>query len=225
LGNEHSETASSLNNLANVLSLQNKQAEAEVRYRESLAIDRKLWPNGHPHIARTLVSLGHVLDERGQSQDAENYIREGLDMSRKLLGNDHPDVASALGWLVDALAYRGKLREAEPLAREYLHFFEKRDPESYWAFSARFMLGANLMGQMKFADAEPLLISGYEGMARTKGKIESSSAYGPQIRLKDTLELLVALHEVTGRPNQAAVWKQKLAELEKAETTPKPEAP
>lgn len=34
-------------------------------------------------------------------------------------------------------------------------------------------------------------------------------------RLKETLQRLVQLYEATGRPDQAAEWKQKLAEFEK----------
>ena len=37
-------------------------------------------------------------------------------------------------------------------------------------------------------------------------------------RLKETLQRLVQLYGATGRPDQAAAWKQKLAEFEKAET-------
>jgi hypothetical protein len=35
----------------------------------------------------------------------------------------------------------------------------------------------------------------------------------------------VQLYDATGRPDQAAEWKQKLAEFDKAETEQKPAAP
>jgi len=41
-------------------------------------------------------------------------------------------------------------------------------------------------------------------------------------RLKETLQHLVQLYEVTSRPDQAAAWKQKLVQFEKAETEQKP---
>ncbi len=36
-------------------------------------------------------------------------------------------------------------------------------------------------------------------------------------RLKETLQRLLQLYEATGRPAQAAEWKRKLAEFDKAE--------
>ena len=41
---------------------------------------------------------------------------------------------------------------------------------------------------------------------------------------RKALELLVQLHEETGRPDRAAEWKQKLAEFEKEEAGKKAEA-
>ena len=39
-----------------------------------------------------------------------------------------------------------------------------------------------------------------------------------KLRLKETLQRLVQLYDATDRPDQAAAWKQKLPEFEKAET-------
>ena len=43
--------------------------------------------------------------------------------------------------------------------------------------------------------------------------------------LKPAMKDLVHLYEETGSPDRAAEWKQKLAELEKAEVQPKADAP
>jgi len=71
-----------------------------------------------------------------------------------------------------------------------------------------------------------LLLSGYIGMEQRKDKIPSGfgAGYHRQPRLKKGLELLVQLYEETGRPDQAAEWKQKLAEFEKAEAQSKGDA-
>ena len=82
------------------------------------------------------------------------------------------------------------------------------------------MLGGSLLGQKKFAEAEPLLLSGYEGMKQREARIPSAG----KIRFQETFQRLVQLYEATGRPDQAAEWKQKLAEFERAETK-KPPAP
>ena len=83
------------------------------------------------------------------------------------------------------------------------------------------MLGDSLLGQKKYTEAEPLLVSGYEGMKQRQDKIPANG----RVRLKEALQRLVQLYEETGRPDQAAEWKQKLAEFDRAETEKKADAP
>jgi hypothetical protein len=85
------------------------------------------------------------------------------------------------------------------------------------------LLGESLLGQKQYADAEPQLLAGYEGMEHRKDKVPTGSggAYRRQPRLKKALELLVQLYEETNRPDRTAEWKQKLAEFEKAGDQPK----
>ena len=74
---------------------------------------------------------------------------------------------------------------------------------------------------MKYAEAEPLLLSGYEGM---KQRVNQIPAIGKP-RLKEALQRLVQLYDATGRADKAADWKQKLTEFEQAETGKSPPAP
>jgi hypothetical protein len=73
---------------------------------------------------------------------------------------DHAQLAAITGALLDD----GKPAEAEPLARECLALREKTIPEDWLTCDARIVLGASLLGQQKYAEAEPLLLSGYEGL-------------------------------------------------------------
>lgn len=74
---------------------------------------------------------------------------------------------------------------------------------------------------MRHAEAEPLLLSGYEGMKQRKDQIPVVG----RPRLKEALQRLVQLYGATNRPDQAAEWKKKLAEFAKAETGKKPAEP
>ena len=58
-------------------------------------------------------------------------------------------------------------------------------------------------------DAEPSLRSGYEGMKARESAIPAAVR---QTRLQEALQRLVQLYEETNRPEQAAEWKQRLAE-------------
>jgi hypothetical protein len=75
------------------------------------------------------------------------------------------------------------------------------------------MLGGNRLGQTKYAEAEPLLLSGYEGMKQREIKIPLEG----KPRLRETLQRVVQLYEATNRPDQAAGWKRKLAEFDATE--------
>ena len=46
-----------------------------------------------------------------------------------------------------------------------------RGPDDWGTFYTRSMLGFSLLGQKKFVEAEPLLVSGYEGMKQREDKI------------------------------------------------------
>ena len=123
--------------------------------------------------------------------------------------------------LASILERQGKLADAEPLACECLAIFEAKTPDHWRVFEARSLLGATLLAQKKYAEAEPLLLTGYEGMKQREDKLPT--AIRP--RLQPAIRRLVRLYEETGSPDRAAEWNQKLAELEKAEVQPKAAAP
>jgi len=126
-----------------------------------------------------------------------------------------------LAEMTRALLDEGKFTHAEPLARECLALREKLIPEDWRTFNARSMLGGSLLGQKKYTEAEPLLLSGYEGMKQREDKIP---AFGKP-RLKETLQRLVQLYEATGQTDKAAEWNKKLAEFDQAEAEKKAAAP
>ena len=99
------------------------------------------------------------------------------------------------------------------LARECLDIREKRIPGDWRTFNSRSMLGGALLGQKRYAAAEQMLISGYDGMKQREDKLPPAG----KLRLKQALQRLAQLNEATGRPEQAAEWKKKLAEFDKTE--------
>jgi hypothetical protein len=64
----------------------------------------------------------------------------------------------------------------------------------------------SLLGQKKFAEAEPLLLRGYEGMKAREKTIPSLD----KVRLREAAERVIRLYEEWGKFDQAAVWKTKL---------------
>ena len=73
------------------------------------------------------------------------------------------------------------------------------------------MLGGSLLGQKKYAEAESLLLAGYEGMKQRADKIPAIG----KPRVKESLQRLVQLYEATGQAEKAADWNKKLAEFDR----------
>ncbi len=48
---------------------------------------------------------------------------------------------------------------------------EKSEPKAWTTFRTMSLLGDSLVGQTKYAEAEPLLIAGYEGMKECEAMI------------------------------------------------------
>jgi tetratricopeptide (TPR) repeat protein len=208
VGDEHPEVATSLNNLALVLWRQGKLEEAEPMFREALAIKRKL-QGEHQDVASVINNLAFVLWKKGQLAEAESLNREALAMRKKVMGEENTEVAASLDNLSTVLRDEGKLEEAEAAIRECLAIRVKKMPEDWRTFSARATLGGILASQKKWSEAEPLLVTGYEGMKQRQGKIPAEH----QSRVNEAVERLVQLCEATGREPEAAEWKKKLAGL------------
>jgi hypothetical protein len=78
------------------------------------------------------------------------------------------------------------------------------------------MLGGALLGQKKYADAEPLLLAGYEGMKKQEAKIPPQGTG----RLTEAVERLVQLYEATGKPDEVKKWQAARAKYPKDAAKP-----
>jgi len=118
---------------------------------------------------------------------------------------DHGELAKRTLVLLVA----GKFVEAEALARQCLALREMQIPDDWRTSNARSMLGGSLLGQEKYVEAEPLLLSGYEGMRQR----EKNSPAVPLVRLQEAVQRLATLYAETDRPDEAAKWQQMLKEF------------
>jgi serine/threonine protein kinase/tetratricopeptide (TPR) repeat protein len=105
--------------------------------------------------------------------------------------------------------YRLTLALCEKLEKTYPKYAaaEAWTTLAWTTFNARAMLGGALLAQKKYTEAEPLLVQGYEGMKQREGNIPAAD----KVRLTEALERLVQLHEVCGKPDEAARWRAELA--------------
>jgi serine/threonine-protein kinase len=110
--------------------------------------------------------------------------------------------------------------EAEKLGRECLTIREQKLPNDWRTYEARGTLGSCLVHQKRYDEAEPLLLSGCEGLRQHAAEIPD----GWKPRANADLQQLVQLYEATGRSDEAAEWRKKLEDFEPAQTNRPPSA-
>jgi hypothetical protein len=90
------------------------------------------------------------------------------------------------------------------LAREILEIERKKQLDEWQRFRVESLLGASLVGQKKYAEAEPLLLEGYRGMFELKDRMAASDRY----HLDQAHDWIVKLYVAWGKPEKAAEWKR-----------------
>jgi hypothetical protein len=74
-------------------------------------------------------------------------------------------------------------------------------------FHVRSLVGGSLLGQRRFAEAEPFLLQGYEGMREREARIPAG--FKPWLRQGG--DRLVAFYEATNQPEKARRLREELA--------------
>jgi eukaryotic-like serine/threonine-protein kinase len=126
------------------------------------------------------------------------------------LGPAHPNTLTSRSNL--ALAYRaaGRTAEAITLLEATLKIRESKlgpaHPDTLASVHTHSQLGGALLGQRLYAEAEPLVVAGYEGMKERQAKIAAVD----RSRLREAAERVVRLYEDWGKAEQATAWKAKL---------------
>jgi hypothetical protein len=67
-------------------------------------------------------------------------------------------------------------------------------------------LGGAVLGQGRYAEAEPLVVPGYEGMKAREARIPATA----KPRLAEAAVRVVRLYEAWGKADQATAWKARL---------------
>jgi eukaryotic-like serine/threonine-protein kinase len=159
----------------------------------------------HSKTLPTQYNLAWVLLEQGKLAQAEKLFRQTLTARRKFSPADDPNLANALIGLGFTLIKLDRPTEAEPLLREAMEIEQKKAPDNWGTFETRNRLGVALLGQKKYAEAESLIVQGYEGMKAREAKIPPQH----KKRLTEAAERVVQLYDAWGKPDQAAAWRKR----------------
>ncbi len=174
MGPEHVDTLMSMNNLADAYNGLGNYAEAEALLSRTLEISRRVLGADHPNTLLLLADAASTYQRQGKYALAESFAAQALAGRRRALGSDHPDTMASAADLALAYLSQEKFAKSEPLAREALAFDRKTQPENWQRFRAESLLGASLAGQKKYAEAEPFLREGYQGLLAQQAHIAVS---------------------------------------------------
>ena len=98
----------------------------------------------------------------------------------------------------------GNAAAARALASDCLEIRRRKAPDDWRTFDSRSLLGACLLGEKNYAEAEPLLIQGYEGMKARETRLP---ALGKK-RLAEAAARMVQLYDAWGKKDQADDWRK-----------------
>jgi eukaryotic-like serine/threonine-protein kinase len=200
LGPEHPDTLTSMNNLAAVYAVQGKYAQSEEMFTKTVETSKRVLGPEHPLTLDFLAEFAFLYERERKYVSAETYAVETLAGRRHTLGSDNAETMASAEDLALAYQSEGKFAEAESLAREALAFNQKQQPDDWERFRAESLLGASLAGEKKYAEAEPLLLEGYQGML---ARIEQIGV-PDRFQLDRAREWTVQLYKDWGKPEKVA---------------------
>lgn len=116
-----------------------------------------------------------------------------------------PAKASALAVRGEALLLEKKPAEAELPLRECLTIRQRILPDDWSTFDAESALGGALAAQRKYEAAEPLLVSGYQGLKLRESAIPAED----RPRVDKARARLAELYESWGKPDEAMKWRTR----------------
>src|SRR5262249_14795324 len=146
-----------------------------------------------------LSNLAEALRVKGELDEAIATYRKASALTPKN-GTQWAGVSAGLGL---ALLDKQNWDEAESLLRECLAFCEQAEPDLWTTANTQSLLGGALLGQKKYADAEPLLLKGYKGMKVREKNMPPQNA----VRIHEALDRLIELYTAWGKPEEAKKWQ------------------
>ncbi|KAK9384145.1 hypothetical protein V1515DRAFT_576687 [Lipomyces mesembrius] len=125
LGEEHPDTLTSMNNLADLFHSQGKYEAAEPLYKETLRLSKKVLGEEHPDTLTSMNNLAGLFHSQGKYEAAELLYKETLRLSKKVLGEEHPNTLTSMNNLAGLFHSQGKYEAAELLYKGTLRLSKK----------------------------------------------------------------------------------------------------
>jgi len=200
LGADHPNTAAAKGSLALALLAKGDVDDAEALVQEALSVKRRVFGEEHPEYAVTLNVLAGVREAQGRLNEAQTMYEECFRITRPHLPDDHWRMLVYTVNLARVRIARGEGAATEPPLRHALSAREHLYPPGDWRIAqAQSLLGASLIAQQRYAEAEPLLLAAAAALRPIPGAQDRERAAN---RAR-----LASLYDTVGRPQLAANYR------------------
>src|SRR5262249_36844961 len=139
---------------------------------------------------RAFYALGQLVQVRLEAKQPEKALprlEDYLSRYNERSSREQEIFTTQMGTIGRLLVKNEQYLRAEKPLRRCRAIVETTEPDAWTTFNTQSRLGAALLGQKKYAEAEPYLLRGYEGMKQRKDKIPTQY----RSYLADALERLV----------------------------------
>ena len=124
-GEDHTDVASSYNNLASVYGTLGKYNQAKELHEKALVIWRKINGEDHVDVARSYNNLASVYSSLAEYNQAKELYEKALVIWKKINVEDHVDVATCYNNLASAYSSLGEYNKAKELNKKALTIRKK----------------------------------------------------------------------------------------------------
>jgi serine/threonine protein kinase len=215
LGEDHPETLNTMNNLGLAYVQARRGSNAIAMLDATLKLRKTRLGADHPHTLHSIHNLGYAFQANNNLQAAAALYEEALPLQKLKLGADHPETLATLDNLALAFYSLGRATNAIPLLEESLrHRKSKLGPDHSSTLVTQIALGQACTYAKQHTNAESALLAGYEGLFKQAGQLSAVDRNW----LNAAAENLTILYTALGKPEQAADWKRKRAELDKVKS-------
>jgi serine/threonine protein kinase/lipopolysaccharide biosynthesis regulator YciM len=207
LGPDNPDTLIIRNNLGDAYLQAGEPAKAIAQLEETLTLYISNVGPDHPDTLISRSNLANACRAAGRTAEAIALHEENFSRWTAKFGPEHGHTLLSSNYLAMAYAAAGLFAKAEPILRQCLTIRERDRPDEWWTFQTFSQLGGCLLGQAKFAEAEPPVLRGYEGLKAREATIWPGKRYF----LTEAGEQVVQLYEAWGKKDKAAEWRKTLA--------------
>jgi serine/threonine protein kinase len=171
LGADHPNTGVAKANLGRLLVAKGDAVAGEALIRDGVRVRKLTFGEQHVEYALGLPTLAGALEAQGKLAEAEALLQDALRIAGPQLGEDHPRIVNVVIDLAWVQVANGRAAGTEAAVRRALQVRERLYPAGDWRIGqAQSLLGASLLAQRRYAEAEPLMLAAGQSLKPLAGR-------------------------------------------------------